>query len=333
MPFVSVVVPARNEEKTLPDLLNSLSKSDYPADRMEIIIVNDQSEDRTREIAESFAESFQCSFLVIDVDDNDTHLRAKTRPLAQGLDITRGEIILTTDADCTVSPTWIRSVVSYFAADVGMVCGTTLPRSRGGKNGPLRWFEMIDWLYLLGVSTAFSGLRIPQALIGNNFSIRKQTYEQLGTYRALSFNSIEDLSLLQAVKNTGKWKVVYPADRGLLIETRPLESFRQLIVQRRRWGRGWHNIELPGKLVLSYGGVISVVWPFFAMIFGEKFILPYIFIVLGDFSIVARMTAAYQKLGSLLLTPFYPVYRAVYGVLIALHKLLRRRIIWKERQY
>ena len=54
LPELSIVVPARNEERHLGDLLNSLLALDYPAERLQIVVINDQSTDRTREVAESF---------------------------------------------------------------------------------------------------------------------------------------------------------------------------------------------------------------------------------------------------------------------------------------
>jgi cellulose synthase/poly-beta-1,6-N-acetylglucosamine synthase-like glycosyltransferase len=67
-PFISIVVPVRNEEANLASLLDSLLKLDYPTHKMEIILVNDESEDRTRDIALSNASRFACSYRVIDAD-------------------------------------------------------------------------------------------------------------------------------------------------------------------------------------------------------------------------------------------------------------------------
>ncbi|RPH94595.1 glycosyltransferase, partial [candidate division KSB1 bacterium] len=150
MPPVSVVIPARNEEQCLPDLLDSLLQVDYPMDRLQIIIINDQSTDRTREVAQSYQEKFQCRYDVHDVvDEPDGKLVLKTRPLAQGLDRATGEVILMTDADCIVTPSWIRTVASYFTPGVGMVCGTTLPHPQQHSRFPLTAFETLDWLFLL----------------------------------------------------------------------------------------------------------------------------------------------------------------------------------------
>ena len=59
-----------------------------------------------------------------------------------------------------------------------MVCGTTIPHPQRGASYPLTWFETLDWLFLLGTSAGLSGRGHPQALIGNNFSVRRAAYHR-----------------------------------------------------------------------------------------------------------------------------------------------------------
>ncbi len=274
LPELSIVVPARNEERHLGELLESLLELEYPPERLQIVIINDQSTDDTRKVAESFVGRFRCRYEVHDcVDEPDGKLVAKTRPLAQGLDRATGEVILMTDADCIVPPAWARSMATYFTPDVGMVCGTTMPHPQRHASFPLTSFETLDWLFLLGTSAGLSGHGHPQALIGNNFSVRRAAYHDIGTYRALSYTAIDDLVLMNALEQSGRWKIVFPADAGVMLHTRPLPSIYDLMRQRYRWMRGAPHVDWRGMFVLTFGILIHITWPLWPLALGPAFAL------------------------------------------------------------
>jgi cellulose synthase/poly-beta-1,6-N-acetylglucosamine synthase-like glycosyltransferase len=333
VPDVTVVIPARNEESQIGGLLESLAVVDYPADRLQIIVMNDQSTDRTGEIARGFADRFACRFEVRDVVDlPGDRLTAKTRALAQGLDHAKCEIVLMTDADCVVPPTWVRSMTSYFTSDVGMVCGMTVPEP--GRNGTetLTRYETLDWLFLLGASGGLAGLGKPKGLIGNNYSVRKSTYDQIGTYQALSYTSpYDDLALLNAVAESGM-RVVSPTDAGVLLHTKPLNSLRELAVQRQRWLRGMPRTGFLGNAVILFGILAHVCLPIWFILCGIWALIPYSILALADAFVILPMLRSYRIDGLRSRLPFYPAFAACYGLIMVALVILRRKIPWKERQ-
>lgn len=334
LPPVSVIVPARNEEKHLAELLDSLLAADYPPDRMEIIIVNDESEDRTREIALSYEERFRCRFEVHDVVNvPGDKLILKTRPLAQGLDHATGEILLMTDADCVVPPGWVRGMASFFTPDTGMVCGTTLPHPTLHAKHPLTWFETLDWMFLLGTSAGLSGTGHPQALIGNNYAVRRETYLSIGTFRGLPFTDIDDIALLNAVKQSGKWKVVFPADPSVRIFTRPLQSIGEVARQRRRWMKGFGHTNWSGKFVIIFGTITHVTMPVWPFLLGWSFLLPFAFLILGDAMVLGKMLRHYRLTRMIGLIPFYPLFACTYGLGVIYLLLSSRKVPWKGRRF
>jgi cellulose synthase/poly-beta-1,6-N-acetylglucosamine synthase-like glycosyltransferase len=334
LPDVSIVVPVRNEEHCLHGLLDSLLAADYPPERMEIILVNDQSEDRTKDVALSYKSRFKCRYSVYDVmDEPDGKLVAKTRPLAQGLDHATGEIVLMTDADCINPPTWIRSMVSFFAPGVGMVCGTTLPHPELGARQPLTWFETLDWMFLLGACAGLAGRGRPLGLIGNNFSVRREAYLSLGTYRAMDFSDIDDLALMTALQETGRWRVVFPADSGVKIYTRPLKSLWQLVRQRRRWMKGAVYTGWAGMTVLGLGVVAHVTLPLWPVFIGWSFLLPFTMLAAGDSLVLLRMVQRYRTPRLMWLVPLYPVFASCYGIGLVALTLATKRVIWKSRKF
>lgn len=334
LPMASVVIPARNEENCLGELLDSLLEVDYPADKLEIIVVNDQSTDRTREVALSYQGRFRCRYEVHDVvDEPDGKLILKTRPLAQGLDRARGEIALMTDADCAVPKLWVRAVASYFVDGVGMVCGTTIPNPSRYAVYPLTWFETVDWLFLLGASAALSGQGVPQGLIGNNYAVSLAAYREIGTFRSLAFSDLDDIAMMQAVKQTRNWRVVFPADAGVQVFTRPLQSLGELVKQRRRWMKGSTHVDWLGKSVLGFGIATHVLLPLWPFLIGWWSLAPLGLMMAGDGFVLVRMLEHHRRRRLWPMVPLYPLFAAVYGIGMVALIVFNRRVRWKERKF
>src|SRR6266700_4002387 len=107
LPFVTIVVPCRNEEKRIASCLESILANDYPKERMEILVLDGMSEDGTREIVAGYSERYP---LIRLVDNPKKHI-----PVAMNIGIqnARGERILKVDAHSTYQPEYISRCVHY----------------------------------------------------------------------------------------------------------------------------------------------------------------------------------------------------------------------------
>jgi cellulose synthase/poly-beta-1,6-N-acetylglucosamine synthase-like glycosyltransferase len=333
-PSVSVVVPARDEEDNLPSLLESLLKLDYPPEKLQILIANDQSEDRTVEIAESYRSRFRCGYEVVNsFDEGNPNLRGRVRPIAQALDYATGEIYCLTDADCVVPPSWVEGVSRYFVDDIGLVGGITLPRPEAIRGNLYGMLETLDWAFLLGAGSTLSGRGNSQAIIGNNLSLSREAYEAAGTYRNIPFSITEDLALMQAVQATGRFRALLPADARTLMRTRPLSSFNALISQRRRWVKGSARIKSFGLFVLAYGFLAHITWPLWFLLFGLYGFLPFLLLLAGDGAVIGRVLRLSGQRPLLIFLPLYPIYAFIYPVVLLVTYLFTRRVKWKGRVY
>lgn len=102
LPFVSVIVPVFNEEKNIGTCIESLLNQNYPRERYEIIIVDNNSKDRTREIISRYP-------VTLLVEDK---IRSSYAARNKGIDYAKGEILAFTDGDTRVSPDWLKNGVS-----------------------------------------------------------------------------------------------------------------------------------------------------------------------------------------------------------------------------
>lgn len=124
LPFVSVIVPTYNRGPVLMDTLRSLFRQDYPADRLEIIVVDNSSSDNTAELIEQVRPESPFELLYY-VKEN----RGPAASRNYGLARARGSIVGFTDSDCQVDPGWVRSAVDAMGPGVGVVTGPIIPVS------------------------------------------------------------------------------------------------------------------------------------------------------------------------------------------------------------
>jgi glycosyltransferase involved in cell wall biosynthesis len=117
LPFVSVVIPVLNGQGTIDACLSALANVDYPAERREVLVVDNGSTDRTPEIVRKYPVTL--------LSEGE---RGPARARNCGVLVCRGDVVAFTDSDCLPSTGWLRELVKPFARDdVGAVAGEILP--------------------------------------------------------------------------------------------------------------------------------------------------------------------------------------------------------------
>ncbi|MGE5354381.1 MAG: glycosyltransferase [Acidobacteriota bacterium] len=328
LPSVSVIVAARNEEENIGRCLSSLDGLEYPEGKIEIIIVDDNSTDATRGIVESFISGkpkFKCICTTHKVD----HLKGKTNALANALEIARGEVILTTDADCQVPSGWAKSIASYYEEDVAMVCGYTTQEATSQFSG----MQMLDFMYLLTVAAGSMNLNFPLSCIGNNMSYRKSAYKEIGGYEALKFSVTEDFNLLKAMFKLGKYKIIYPLESEALVESKPCYDFKSLFWQKKRWGVGGLDSDMKGFLVMASGflaNLFTVLTPFF---FSATALYLVVFKISTDFFVLYPVLKRFNLVKKLKYFASFEIYFIIYVLLLPFIVIPSRKVVWKGRNY
>jgi cellulose synthase/poly-beta-1,6-N-acetylglucosamine synthase-like glycosyltransferase len=245
LPFVTVVVAARNEERNIARTLDSLVQLDYPKDKLEIIVSDGASTDRTCDIVKAYCKLYP--FVKLHHADQNQPIRGKANAIHQAVLRASGEFIMMTDADCTVQPTWIRATLDYFTDDVGLVCGITIPK-------PINLFaamQLLDWCYILGISSGRASLGFPIGGIGNNFNFRKIAYHEIGGYANIKFSITEDFALFQAMLKS-RWKIVFPILYETHNQTEPMLTLEELYEQKRRWSLGGLDASMVHALLAGF---------------------------------------------------------------------------------
>lgn len=328
LPSVTVVVAARDEEGNILDCLQSLDKLIYLEGRIEIIVVNDHSTDSTGEIIKTFIKD-KPKFKTLIPEGSIGSLKGKTNALANAVKISSGEVILTTDADCIVSPTWAKTIASYYKDDVGFVGGFTTQEDYNAFAG----MQAIDFVYLLTVAAGAINLGKPLSCIGNNMSYRKTVYEKIGGYEGLPFSVTEDFNLLMAIHDLKSYKIIYPLDENALVISKSCPDWKTLYWQKKRWGVGGMESDLIGYLVMVWGYIVH----------GAMLLLPFFFSMTGLYLSIFKLCVDYffvkpvlKKLNlRMKISHFiaFEIYFIVYVLVLPFIVLPNRKVKWKGRTF
>lgn len=260
----SIIVAARNEEKNILPLLNSLSALNYPVDKFEVIIVNDRSTDATQNILESFIKNHANIFL-ITIKENLSPMPHKKNALRAGIEKAKNEILAFTDADCIVPKEWLLKLNEQFTDTVGVVAGY----SPYIVKKPLSWFySFLRYEELKGTLNAAAGIGLQNAFMctGRNLAYRKAVYDEVGGFETIQHSiSGDDDLFIQRVQQMTPWEIRYMTSPQSYVMTEPPKNFRSFVNQRIRHISASKYYAMKVKLMFAWSHLllVSIVVSFF----------------------------------------------------------------------
>ncbi|NLG86869.1 MAG: glycosyltransferase family 2 protein [Firmicutes bacterium] len=244
-PCVSILVPAHNEEKVIERSMLAMLKLDYPRDKLEIIVINDNSKDQTGNILQNLQLQYPDRNLKIITTDDQTGGKGKANALNMGLKQAQGEYIVVYDADNTPEVMSLRYLVYEILSceRYGAVIGKF--RTRNKNASMLTKFINIETLsFQWMIQGGRWKLHRLCLLPGTNFIIQKKLLEEIGGWDPKAI--AEDTELSIRVYFQGYEIAFMP--KAVAWEQEP-ETLSVWLKQRTRWVKG--NIYVLNKFLLS----------------------------------------------------------------------------------
>ncbi len=202
-PFVSVVIPARNEEEILPQTLPSIFQQSYPC--MEIILVDDHSSDQTAQIAQTIGKNYpEKNFHLVKGKPLAKGWAGKMWALHQGLDQAKGEWILLTDADI-LYPSYMLSSLIRTTEEQNNRMISVMARLRTKSF----WERLLipAFVYFFKVLYPFRAINSPHrktaGAAGGCILVERKALDQIGGIAAIGEELIDDVSLGKKLKKVG----------------------------------------------------------------------------------------------------------------------------------
>ncbi|MBN2610504.1 MAG: glycosyltransferase [Bacteroidales bacterium] len=332
-PFISVIIAARNEEKNIGRLLEDLTAQCYPSEKFEIIVADDHSGDRTVEIVHQFCRRYPGLIRCIPAkQDNE----GKKHALDRGIKSAKGDLILTTDADCRVSPRWISSFTDFYLSENKPKMIPGLVDFEESK-GIFMALQNLEFLSLVGSGAGAAGIVKPVYCNAANLFFEKQVYLQMNDPLERRTVSGDDTFLLHHVKKLFPGKIKLLKSSDAMVKTKPAATLNEFFRQRIRWAskaryyKDYSILFLAGIVGITNTAMIG--WFAGLFLFGVKMHGWIVLIkILSDWLMITPVLSFFQKKRLHCYVPVLSLLYPFYIVTITIASAFAK-VKWKGRVY
>lgn len=249
--FVTIIIPFRNESGVVLDCLKSLEEQDYPKEKYEIIFVDDFSDDDA--VFKLNAHKKLSNTKIISVPKDFQKLSPKKRAVQFGIDQAKGEIIVTTDADCRHQQTWLSAMISAFDETIGFISG---PVKFSNSNSFWGKVQQLEFGGLVLSGAGLIGTATPTICNAANIAFRKSAFTFVNGFDDNKhLASGDDEFLMQKIAKSNKYSVRFLFSEQAVVQTEANKTINKFIQQRKRWaskGLFYNDKALIFKLILIY---------------------------------------------------------------------------------
>jgi len=261
-PFVTLVIPVHNSADTLKKCLNSIANQTYPAEHIQIICVNNGSEDNSFEVF----NRFQNAHPEMSIAWNSLERAGKSIALNAGLYSGSGTYMMNVDADTWLDQNAVMSVVKAFENDPTLAAATgsiRVDKELGEGSSFLdliNYCEVIEYILAFDVGRRYQDLKDAVFTLSGAFSMfRRDIILQSYLYQTRTVSEDTDLTfnIRKAIENSGG-RIGFVADALAYVE--PIESLDRLYSQRLRWQRG--EIEVTGAYYSDTPNIFRALFDF-----------------------------------------------------------------------
>jgi len=286
---VSVLIAARNEEQNIAFTIQDILNQNYPANLLEVIVVDDHSSDNTASIIRSFSDQ---GIKLIQLNEKEPLNSYKKKAISEAINYANGELIVATDADCRMAPNWLSSIVSmYEEKKLLLVSGPVVYHE---EKTLFERLQTLEFLYLIGLGAASIGNDKASTCNGANLAYRRDVFFELNGFKGIDdLASGDDELFLHKVAEKFPSRIGFCKDQEAIVYTNAKGSIQSFISQRKRWASKSTRYKNKSIVILGVciwlfnlllvGSVISSLfnsdfWPVVYYCLGFKILIELIFL-------------------------------------------------------
>ncbi len=340
---VSVIIAARNEEKSIENCLYTIINQNYPKEFIEIIVVDDNSTDETKNCVQKLSIKNKNIKLI---ELHTFGLSGKKQALNTAIKESKGDLIITTDADCITSPLWINNIVNcYLQTDAKMIVGPVMFQKETSI------FEKLQSLELIALIASTAGsLFYNKATMcnGANLAYTKEAFYEVEGFQSIeNIPSGDDVLLMYKIQKRFSKGIIFLKSRDSIVFTKAQTTLRSFVNQRIRWAS--KNIsdinattKILGAIVFIFNLylflllILSIVFyvfnfPFYLqisliclIIYGIKCFIDFLLLFLAS-GFFGKQKHLIYFLPEQFIYPFYIIVIGLLG--------MRKKYTWKDRTF
>jgi len=259
---VTIIIPARNESKNIRHLLQDIAHQVYPNHLLEVIVIDDFSEDNTYDIVTNFTDISNLKIFKLQdlVDENNIQSVYKKRAIEAAIHKASGTLIITTDADCRLQQHWIHSIVSFYEKEKCALIAA--PVGYYNEHTKFQHFQALDFCGMQAITGASLSLGMFNMANGANLAYEKQAFLDVNGYQDIDQKaSGDDMLLVYKIAQKFPDKIKFLKNRAAIVLTEPMHTLNDFLQQRYRWtskSTSYQDKRITAILGLVYLFVLSI---------------------------------------------------------------------------
>ena len=339
--IISVLIPARNEQEYIIHCLEAITHGNYPKILFEIIVIDDHSDDKTPQYVLDFAANYS-NIRLIELK-NYVKLSAsqpfKKRAIEAAIGESKGELIVTTDADCLAQPNWLNLIAEYYEKTGKYFIAA--PVNFHEEKTYFERFQSLDYMGMMGVTGAGVEGKFTNMCNGANLAYTKKLFYKVGGFKGIDHvASGDDMLLMQKIAR------FYPHALGFLknieatVYTKAKATVTDFLSQRLRWASKSSSytefftvFQLAMVFVFCWNILISLCLSiFYDTSFLIIFLLQFAIKTIADYFFLNMMSRFFDRMD--LMRPFLtPQYiHVLYIIVVGSLANFKKTYIWKGRK-
>ncbi len=336
---ISVIIPARNEAANIGKCIKAILAQNYPAQLLEVIVVDDHSEDNTAQVVNNFRnKQVRCISLADWLSNKGQIIAYKKEAIAAGIANSSGELIVTTDADCTMGIEWLRHIAGKY--EVYKPVMIIAPVDFNQDDSLLDIFQSLDFMSMQGITAATHELKLGNMCNGANLAFTRLAYDAVDGYKDIDhLASGDDYLLMMKMQKAYPNRIDYLKAKEAIVYTPPQPDLKGFLQQRVRWASksGKYDDKIM-TLVLSFVYLFNLtlfilaIACFFSasaiMISGGMLLIKVVAEMVFLFPVAKFFNKTKQLLYFPFLQPFHIAYIVVAGLMgfVGVYKWKGRRV-------
>lgn len=336
--FISVLIPARNEQENILECLESILKGNYPKHLFEIIVIDDHSDDMTPQY-------------VRDIQHPNVHLIElknylklgenqpfKKRAIEAAIGESKGNLIVTTDADCLAPPNWLSLLAQFYETENKRFIAA--PVNFYDENSLLERFQSLDYIGMMGITGAGVQGQFTRMCNGANLAYEKELFYEVNGFKGIDHvASGDDMLLMQKVARFHPDVLGFLKNPQSTVLTKAKHTISDFLSQRQRWAsksssytEGFTVFQLVIVFLFYSNIVLNTILGFaidvqFLYLAAFQFLIKLAF----DYYFLSIMTRFFDRRE--LMTSFLPsqLMHLVYIIFVGISSNIKKTYTWKGR--
>ena len=335
--FSTILIPARNEAKNIIACLQFILNQNFPSGFFEIIVIDDHSEDDTVELIKSL-NSTQISVLKLSDFPEINGQHYKKAAIKLGIQKAKGELIITTDADCITAPDWLSLLVSFYESKKAKFIAA--PVNFHQEKNTFERFQSLDYIGMMGVTGAGIFSKKLSLCNGANLAYDKKSFLKIGGFKGIDkIASGDDMLLLEKFQKAFPDDIYFLKNQAATIKTEAKPTLQSFINQRLRWAAKTSHYQNRTTVFIqtlvgafSFGIVLSLLLiPFLGVFALKLFAYSFLFKAIVDCFYLRKMTSFFNRKDLMRHFLSAQTWHLLYIVLVGVGSFFIKKVDWKGR--